>query len=380
MSTPRKLCMIPGKFAYSSSVGPVEFHEDVLATMAAPALSHVAPDFIDWNLRHVLLTKTAQPFVVAGSGTLGWDLAIANLIEQGDKALVHNTGLFGDRMAECLKTYGADVSQVRAPPGQRPTLQEIEQALTNNGPFRMLTITHVDTSTGVLTDIKAVAEVVKRVSPDTLILVDGVCSVAAETIRMDEWGIDIVTSASQKALGTPPGLAVVLASERAMSVFHNRKTPVPSYFASWHRWLPIMKAYEKRGPSYFGTPPVQLIMAMDVSLKIILSHGIEKIFAEHAAVSNIWGLKWLVPQTREMAANAMTAVYYPEGVAAADLLGNASANGVVLAGGLHPEIALKYFRIGHMGISVFEPERKYIDTTLEALKIALIKSGYQLKN
>ena len=84
----------------------MEFHESVLAAMSTPATSHTAPNFIDCfgrvleNLRHVLLTKTAQPFVVAGSGTLGWDLAIANLVEQGDKALVHNTGLFGDRMGE----------------------------------------------------------------------------------------------------------------------------------------------------------------------------------------------------------------------------------------------------------------------------------------
>ncbi|RKP25979.1 pyridoxal phosphate-dependent transferase [Syncephalis pseudoplumigaleata] len=381
MAAPHKLCMIPG---------PVEFHEDVLAAMASPALSHIAPSFIDCfgrvleNLRHVLLTKSAQPFVVAGSGTLGWDLAVANLIEKGDKALVHNTGVFGDRMGDCLATYGAEVSHVRAPPGHRPSLQEIEQALTADGPFRMITITHVDTSTGVLTDIQAVAEVVRRVSPDTLILVDGVCSVAAEPIRMDDWGIDVVTSAGQKALGTPPGLAVVLASERAMRVFNSRKTPVAAYFASWNRWLPIMQSYEKRTPSYFGTPPVQLIMAMDASLKLILSHGMEKIFAEHAAASDHvkqvlegWGLK-LVPQSREAAAHAMTAVYYPEGVAASALLSSAAAHNVVLAGGLHPTIAAKYFRIGHMGITVYEPQRKYIETTLDALKKALVESGYQL--
>ncbi|KAI9592989.1 pyridoxal phosphate-dependent transferase [Syncephalis fuscata] len=357
MAAPHKLCMIPG---------PVEFHEDVLAAMATPATSHTAPNFIDCfgrvleNLRHVLLTKTAQPFVVAGSGTLGWDLAVANLIEQGDKALVHNTGLFGDRMGECLSVYGANVSYIRAPVGSRPSLQDIEHALTTDGPYRLITLTHVDTSTGVLTDIKAVAEVVKRVSPDTLILVDG--------------------------LGTPPGLAVVLASERAMNTFHNRKTPVTNYYTSWKRWLPIMHAYEKRTGSYFGTPPVQLIMAMDVSLKIILSHGMEKIFAEHVAVSKhvkqlvqSWSLK-LVPQTNEMAANAMTAVYYPEGVAAVDLLGRMANHGVVMAGGLHPEIAPKYFRIGHMGISVYEPQRKYVETTLEALKQSLTEAGYQIQN
>jgi alanine-glyoxylate transaminase/serine-glyoxylate transaminase/serine-pyruvate transaminase len=133
----------------------------------------------------------------------------------------------------------------------------------------------------VLSDAKMIGEVVKRVSPDTLVVLDGVCSVASEEIRMDDWGIDVVLSATQKGLGTPPGLSVVCASQRALKVSHDilqnrvvspglsgiiqiletRKTPVSSYFASWKRWLPIMRAYENGNPMYFATvcgPPLLL--------------------------------------------------------------------------------------------------------------------------
>lgn len=196
---------------------------------------------------------------------------------------------------------------------------------------------------------------------------------------MDEWGIDVVVTASQKALGAPPGLCVLGVSERAIGVFQARKTPVPNYYANWNRWLPIMKSYEADKPSYFATPAVQNVMALNVSLNQIVEQGVEKRFALHkeAAVKARGviarlGLK-MVPTSPEHAANGMSAVYYPEGVVATDLLPKLAKRGVVAAGGLHVEIAPKYFRIGHMGISVTEPNRGYLDTTLKALEDALVE-------
>ncbi|KAF9119382.1 hypothetical protein BGW39_000339 [Mortierella sp. 14UC] len=170
-------------------------------------------------------------------------------------------------------------------------------------------------------------------------------------------------------------------SERAIGVFKNRKIPVPNYYANWNRWLPIMNAYEARKPSYFATPAVQNIFALNVSLKQIVAQGIEKRFAVHKEASakkfiHDLGLK-LVPTSLEHAANGMSAVYYPEGVAATDLLPKLAAHGIVAAGGLHVEIAPKYFRIGHMGISVTEPERGHLDATLNALKASLAECGYK---
>lgn len=290
----RKLCMIPG---------PVEFHEDVLMAMSAPATSHIDPAFINMfgesieMLRTVLMTKTAQPFIVSGSGTLGWDQVACNLIQPGESVLVINTGLFGDRFGECLATYGANVTHLRADIGSAPTFEAIENEL-KSGKYRAVTITHVDTSTGVLMDIKKIAEISRKVSKDTLVVVDGVCSVGGEEIRMDEWDIDVVLTASQKALGTPPGLCVLLASDRAMNVFKSRTVPPNSYYASWVKWLPIMNAYEKRSPSYFATPAVQLIMALHKSLVQITSVPLSDRFIQHKKASDFvkskvasWGLK-----------------------------------------------------------------------------------------
>ena len=179
----------------------------------------------------------AQPIVVAGSGTLGWDMVAANLTEPGEEALVLHTGYFADSFADCFETYGVKATQLKAPIGDRPQLPEVEKALKEKS-YKVITVTHVDTSTGVLSDIKSLSEMVHRVSPDTLVIVDGVCSVGCEEIQFDEWGIDAVCTASQKAIGCPPGLCIMMVSERAVKVFENRKTKPTSYFGSFKNWLP----------------------------------------------------------------------------------------------------------------------------------------------
>jgi len=181
--------------------------------------------------------SSSQPFVISGSGTLGWDLVAANLVEAGEDVLVLSTGYFSDGFADCLKVYGANVTEVRAPVGSKPSLEEVEKALSQKK-YKVMTVTHVDTSTGVLSDIKALSALVHKVSPDTLIIVDGVCSVACEEIAFDEWKLDGVITASQKAIGVPAGLSISMFSGRAIAAFENRKTPPASYFASMKNWMP----------------------------------------------------------------------------------------------------------------------------------------------
>lgn len=182
-------------------------------------------------------SPTAQPFVISGSGTLGWDIVAANLVEPNEDVLVLGTGYFSDGFADCLRVYGASVTDLRAPVGQKPTLEQVEKALGEKK-FKMITVTHVDTSTGVLSDIKALSEVVQRVSPETLFIVDGVCSVASEDIKFDDWKIDGVVTASQKAIGCPAGLSISMFSGRAIEKFQKRKSPPATYFASMKNWLP----------------------------------------------------------------------------------------------------------------------------------------------
>ena len=368
----RRLLMIPG---------PIEFEPAVMQAMGAPTTSHIAPNFIEAfgqalaRTRDVFLCPDGQPFVVAGSGTLAMDLAGANLVEPGDKALVVNTGYFGDRYGDLLSRYGAEVTHVRADIGDRPTLDAVAAALAADD-YKLMTVTHVDTSTGVVTDVEGLAKLARAY--DTLIIVDGVCSVAGETLRMADWGVDVALTASQKAVGTPPGLALVVAGPRAMDAFHARTIPVINYYADWANWLPIMEAYEGRRAGYFGTPAVNLIAALNVSLGLILQEGMEARFERHALVSRACkaAIKALglgqVPVSDDAAATTMTAPRFPEGVTKEDLLPRVKAAGVVLAGGLHPKIKSEYFRIGHMG-SVSQGD---LLATIGAIETGLAGCGY----
>ena len=371
----RKLLMIPG---------PIEFTPEVLQAMGMPTTSHIAPNFIEAfgealeRLRQVFLCPNGQPFIIAGSGTLAMDIAAANLVEPGDNALVVNSGYFSDRMGGILERYGAAVTHVRAPTvGDAPALEDVEAALKQDG-YKVMAFTHVDTSTAVVVDAKALGALGREYG--ALVVLDGVCSVAGEELRQEEWGIDLVFTASQKAIGVPPGLALVVAGPRAMDAFHDRNAPVANYYADWTNWLPIMEAYEERRPSYFGTPAVNLIWALNVSLDQILDEGMEARFARHWRMSEAFkdavaalGLQQ-VPVTADVAATTLTAPYYPDGVDAT-LLGRIKKAGVVVAGGLHPAIRDRYFRVGHMG-AVSESD---ILATIGAIEKGLANVGYEFQ-
>ncbi len=345
----RKLLMIPG---------PIEFEPDVLQAMAVPTASHVAPNFIEVfgnsldMMREVWNAPSGQPFVVAGSGTLAMDMAAANLIEKGDAALVVSSGYFGERFKDILETYGADTTILSAPVGEVVSLTEIEAAFKTKK-YKVVTFTHVDTSTGVMVAPEPLCKLAKKYN--VLTILDGVCSVAGQEILQDAWGVDVVLTGSQKAIGVPPGLALLVASQKAIEVWKNRKTPVQNYYASWNNWLPIMTAYEERRPSYFGTPPVNLILALEKSLQLICSEGMvarvhrhERLASAFRAAIRSLNLD-ILPKTEEIAASTLTAVYYPEGLDGAALRANMTQDNVIVAGGLLSEIKANYFRVGHMG-------------------------------
>jgi alanine-glyoxylate transaminase/serine-glyoxylate transaminase/serine-pyruvate transaminase len=369
----RSLLMIPG---------PIEFDPAVLAAMGAPTTSHLAPEFVEAfgqaleKLRQVFRCPQGQPFVLAGTGTLAMDSAGANLVEVGDRVLVVNTGYFGDRFGALLERYGAQVTHLRAAPGDRPGLNEVEDLLRRDS-YKLVIVTHVDTSTGVLADVEGVAKLAQ--AHGALSVVDGVCSVAGEELGMSDWGVDVAFTASQKAVGVPPGLALLMVSSRAMDVFKKRKTPVSNYYADWNNWLPVMQAYEARKNSYFGTPAVNLVFALNVSLDQILAEGMPARIARHAALSRamkaaISALELdQVPVRPEVAAHTMTAPRYPKNIISADFQSYVASSGVILAGGLLPAIRTEYFRIGHMGAANLGD----ILATTGAIETALEKCGYE---
>ncbi len=371
----RTLLMIPG---------PIEFDPAVLAAMSLPTTSHVAANFIDVfgqaleKMRRVWLSDDGQPIVIAGSGTLAMDTAGANLIEPFDKALVVNTGYFSDRFGSILERYGATVTHLRGPIGGRPTIEEVETALKKDR-FKVMTVTHVDTSTAVINDVKALAALARKY--ETLIVVDGVCSIAGEEFRMSEWGIDVALTASQKAIGVPPGLALLVAGPRAIEALRRRESPVMNYYADWNNWLPVLEAYEARKVGYFGTPAVNLVWALNVSLDQILKESLGARVERHRKLSRSMqaAIKALglgqVPLNEDCAAHTLSAPRYPQGVTSADLLPRVEAAGAIIAGGLHPQIRTEYFRIGHMGSTSIGD----LLATIGALEIGLAGCGYKFE-
>jgi len=366
--------------AHASIPGPIEVTDEVLYANAHPPVSHMSADFVRVfgdslrMTREVVYTKTAQPFLISGSGTLGWDQISANLVESGENALVLNSGYFGDSFADCLQTYGAKVDQIKADFGAAVKAADVEKALQSKK-YKIVTITHVDTSTAVLSDAKAIAEAVRKVSPETLVVLDAVCSVGSEELRMDDWGIDVIMTASQKGLGAPPGLSIVLASEKALKVFETRSTPIPSFYASWRRWLPIMSAYERGAAAYFATPPVNLIYAYHQSLLQLTksSPSFEDRIRLHREASDCvttaakkFGMK-AVPVEPSSSANGMTAVWCPEGVKSSELVPLFFKKGVIVAGGLGAQKE-NYFRIGHMGVTVVDSARGDLDKVVEVMQ------------
>ncbi|MEZ4321300.1 MAG: aminotransferase class V-fold PLP-dependent enzyme [Myxococcota bacterium] len=343
MSDP--LLMIPG---------PIEISDAVFeATCVRPA-SHLAPGFKAAFARALKAMRTVwcatadhQPFVVAGGGTLAMEAVATNLVEPGAPVLVVNTGYFGDRMAEMLRRRGASVFQVGAAVGDAPSLAEVQEALVMHAPVAMF-VTHVDTSTGVRTDAAALARLARQ--HGVLSVFDGVCATAAETFEQATWGADVVLTASQKAIGLPPGLALWVASPRALAAREALKTPPPMSL-DWQAWLPVLQAYEAEGNAYFSTPPTTLIPALDVGLAELVREGMPAVFARHeraaSAMRRAWDAMGLVPVSKHPA-NTLSALYWPAGTDAS-ALGAILEHGAIVAGGLHPAIRAQYFRVGHMG-------------------------------
>lgn len=370
-----KLTMIPG---------PIEFSDEVLGAMATPSQAHTSPEFVATfqsvlkNLRTVFKShdSKSQPYVISGSGTLGWDIVGSNLINPKDKVLVLSTGFFSDSFAECLKVYDADVDVLTAPIGDVVPLDQIKKQLQQEK-YTAITITHVDTSTSVLSDVKAISELVQQVSPETLIIVDAVCAVASENIEFDNWKLDFVLTASQKAIGVPAGLSITYASARAVEKALSRSKDT-TFFASLKRWTPIMKAYESGSGAYFATPAVQTITALKVSLDAIIQEGIDARLQKHIDASNkfkkfVEGLGMsIVPVNHDVAAHGLTAVYFPEGVNGNEFLAALAKKGFTVAGGIHKALIGKYFRVGHMSYSIYaghvDQLSDAIDATIKELK------------
>ena len=207
----KKLMMIPG---------PTPVDQSILNALAKDTVSHLDPEFVKIlkesleDLKAVVMTEKGQPFIIPGTGTLGMEVAIVNSLKKGDRLLVVSHGFFGDRFVEIAKCYDIEVEVLASEWGKIVEAEEIARKLKEKK-FDAVTLSHVDTSTGVCAPLEEIGEILKQF-PETVFIVDGVCATGGIEERMDDWGIDILFAGNQKAFGVPPGLSNLVFNKKAL--------------------------------------------------------------------------------------------------------------------------------------------------------------------
>ena len=365
----RDLVMIPG---------PTNVDPKVLRSMARPTLSHTSGAFATIfketlaDLGRIFKTNGVV-LPLAGTGTLGAEIAFSNIIEPGDKVLVISGGYFGDRLADIAVNLEATVDKFEVPWGLAPKVDDVEKKLSSTR-YKVMAAVHVDTSTGVANPAKELGALAR--AKDVLFLLDTVCSLGGMDLQVDEWGINVCFTGSQKALAVPPGMTIVSFDTKAQRAREQRKTSPASYYGDLKRWLPILSDPTK----YFATPPVNMMYALREGCRMVLAEGLEERFGRHARMAYAFraglraiGLRLLCDDA--VASNTLTVAYYPAGVRDAEFRKSMQEEfGVVVAGELGP-LKNKAFRVGHMG----NVNRSDILATLGAIEGSLSKEGYKFQ-
>jgi aspartate aminotransferase-like enzyme len=272
-------------------------------------------------------------------------------------------GYFGDRLAQICQAFGIEHDVLASEWGRAVTPRELDQRLKTKN-YNVVVCTHVDTATGACAPVEEYGQVLEKTG--AIFVVDGVCATGGIPERMDAWGIDVVLTAAQKCLGTPPGLAILVFSEPAMEKRRGLGS-VPAYYSDLLRWLPIMHDPSK----YFSTPCVNEIRAFAEATRIILEEGIEERFERHnlyaAAIrAGLDALGFSFFTDPRFAASTLSVVGYPDGLEDKAFRAGLAANGVVVAGGLGPT-AGRVFRMGHMGNLTSAQVRFAIDAVEKTL-------------
>jgi len=320
----------------------------------------------------IVFNCSGQAFPIAGTGTLAMEMAIANTTKRGDNVLVVSNGFFGDRFIDICERKGLNVDVLGAEWGTCITPEEIDAKLSGKN-YAAVTVTHVDTSTAVVSPIAEIGQVLAKY-PDTIYIVDGVAATAGEFADVDGMGIDVMFTGSQKAFGVCPGMLIVWAGQKALERRKSLGT-IPEFYVDFEKWLPIMNDPAK----YFATPAINLVWAMKEALSIIKEEGLQARHDRHrknsAAVRKALetiGLNVLAKPGCQ--ASTLSVFVYPAGIDDAKFRSTMFAENVSVAGSLGA-YAGKAFRIGHMGnITTGD-----MVTMLSAVERALKACGGQVK-
>ena len=355
--------------------GPTPCPERVLQTMTRQMINHRGKEFgelihqLTHRLKKLFQTK-GDVFILTSSGTGGMEAAIVNTLSPGDKVLAVSNGFFGERFGECAQEFGAEVKWLRFQWGMPADPQVVRQTLHQGPGIKAVLITHNETSTGVTNDLASLSKVVKDF--DKLLIVDAISSLGAINLPVDEWGCDVVVTASQKAWMAPPGLAMVSVSEKAWQAHLQAK--MPRYYLDFSK----AKKFLEKGQTPW-TPALSVFYSLAAALDLMEEEGLPNTFARHAQVAKRAreGIKSLglslLPQ-EAFASNTVTAIKAMNGLEVKKLLQILREEYQIILAGGQERLEGKIFRIGHLGW-VTEAD---MDEVIGALKLALPKAGFKL--
>jgi aspartate aminotransferase-like enzyme len=356
--------------------GPTPLPPEVLQSMTKQMINHRGAEFhkimsdVTAKLKVIFQTKN-DVLIMTSSGTGGMETAVVNTMSPGDKVLAVSIGNFGNRFATIAKTFGANVVKLDFEMGTAADPQKVREALAANPDVKAVLITHNETSTGITNDMASLSKVVKEF--DKLLIVDCVSSLGSINCPVDEWGIDIAVSGSQKGWMAPPGLAFVSVSPRAWEA--NAKAKMPRFY--WD--IAKAKKYLEKEETPW-TPGITTIYALNAGLDILIKEGLQNIFDRHARVAKLtrdgiraMGLKQVADD--RFASNTVTAIWLPTGIEYKTLSKLMRDEKQVTITGGQDTLEGKIFRIGHLGW-VNEAD---IQECLDALRYVLPKMGYKIK-
>jgi len=358
------------------SPGPTPVPERVLLAMAGPVIHHRDPAYeqlfqeVREELKYVFQTKN-EVLVFASSGSGAMEGAVCNTLSTGDQAIVVRGGKFGERWGELCEAYGVSFVPIDVPWGQAVDPAVVEQTLDANPAIKAVFIQASETSTGVEHPTEEIAEVVNK-RDGTILVVDAVSALGAVDIRMDEWGLDVVVSGSQKGLMLPPGLAFVALSDKAWGFVE--KSTLPKYYFDFKNEL---KNAQKNQSQF--TPAISLVVGLREALQLIREEGLQNVFKRHEKLARATreaakalGLELLAP---ESPSNALTAIKVPPGVDGKKLKTDFEDRfGLIIAGG-QAQLTGKIIRIAHLGY--FQPMD--IIQAVTALELTLKDLGYPVE-
>ncbi|MFN6482926.1 MULTISPECIES: alanine--glyoxylate aminotransferase family protein [unclassified Nostoc] len=356
--------------------GPTPVPEAALLALAKHPIGHRTSEFsnilaeVTENLKWLHQTQS-DVLTLNVSGTGAVEAGIINFLSPGDRILVGSNGKFGERWVEIGQAYGLNVEEVKVEWGKPldPAVFAEKLQADTQKQIKAVIITHSETSTGVLNDLESINRHVKE-HGEALIIVDAVTSLGAFNLPVDAWGLDIVASGSQKGYMIPPGLGFVSVSPKAWEAYKSAK--LPKYYLDLGKYR---KATAKNTTPF--TPPVNLIVALHTTLRIMKEEGLESIFARHERLKNatraaIKGLNLPLLAADNSASPAITAVA-PQGIEPDKIRSLMKKRfDIALAGG-QDHLSNKIFRIGHLG---FVSDRDIL-SCIASLEVTLSELGYE---